>query len=371
MTRTIDPRYQFSFFRADESSYTRQVYFEALYAFDLREGLILAAARPVPQSGMHYALYQLLQDTSARSVIGHMLPEAAGTPGLPDHSEGSTDLVAKVEEVLPDTVTALPDDILQEYERRAETIVSESLATYGIESGLTQFDGSFDFASVPIRGPQPTGPLNFAAGTNDEDAAWVNLSFDVDQALKRWIRDSLNAESAQNALARYGDFEDDLYRKLYTNRKYLNFIRQVMNARGSYISPVVRDFLAFYAKSLNRKLNQHAEKENVDPDIVRMKLEGLFGTVKGRSHHFLNYHDLTILGRVPAGSLPKDEADPDMTETSYKVDPELAPDSLEIREIEGRLQRFIVRKTIHHTFNIHHNIQRVHYLDEGDPSGKL
>jgi hypothetical protein len=192
----------------------------------------------------------------------------------------------------------------------------------------------------------------------------VNLSFRVDAALKEQIRKSLETDAPEGALARSPDLEFDVYRRLYSDPEYLAFVKRVLDAKGSYISPVVRDFLSFYARCLNIKLNEYARDEQIDPDTLRKRLEGILGREKGTSYYFLDYYELTILGHVRKGKLSADQRDPDSTGHSFKVDPRTDLQAIVVSEIEDDWQRFLVRKFVEHTFNIHHNIKSVQFIDE-------
>ena len=127
MDQSIDPQYRFTFVRPDGSTYSRQVYHEALYAFTFRGDTILAAARVVPQSGLQYALYELLREGTGRSILRDVLPEAAGKPEALPSTDSRTDLLASVDELLPDIAPELPSSFLGQADRRMEAVISEAM----------------------------------------------------------------------------------------------------------------------------------------------------------------------------------------------------------------------------------------------------
>ena len=93
---------------------------------------------------------------------------------------------------------------------------------------------------------------------------------------------------------------------------------------------------------------------------------GVLGSDTGEGHFVLDYHDVTILGYVAEWRVRKDKSDPDSTVHSYKVDPRVDPGALVVAEVGGRARRFLIRKLVEHTFNQHHNIERIRYVDEED-----
>ena len=138
-------------------------------------------------------------------------------------------------------------------------------------------------------------------------------------------------------------------------------MRRLISAKGSYASPVVRDFLKFYVRCFNIKFADHLRQSD-DPDLARQRLESALGHEKIGSHHYLDYHDLTILGRVFQGDLKRDPDDPDQTSHRFRLHDSVTPQNLRLCEIRDPIQRFTIRKFVEHTFNTNHNIKNIHYI---------
>jgi hypothetical protein len=111
------------------------------------------------------------------------------------------------------------------------------------------------------------------------------------------------------------------------------------------------------------KFADHIRQSDDDPDILRKRVESTLGHEKGGRHHHLDYHELTILGRV-TGPLEPDPNDPDKTTYSFKLSPNTDALDLHLQEIHDPIQRFMIRKFVEHTFNAHHNIKTIQYIDE-------
>ena len=375
MQQTIDPRYTFFFVGSDvrsdpafppERRYSRQLYWDSLYAFSHKDETILGAARVVPYSDVQYALYLALKRRDRNPISQQLLPETSHKPllGAPKEDE-STDLVARITEVLPDRPSSIPQDVIAESEKRLEEAISSAMMSYGLETGLDQFSDPGGVQSMERRFEDPADALHILADVKGEDVAWLNLSFQVDAAIKRQLRENLEANVSEDTLALYSDFEDDLSRKLYSNPKYLEFVKRVMDVKGGYLSPVVRDFLSFYSRCLSEKLSKYAQQEHVDPDIMSKRLESLLGSEKEDLQYYVrDHHDLTILGCVDRGHVPEDQDDPDRTGHSFKVDPDIDLGGIVLREITGKLQRFLIKTFVRYTFNEHHNIKSIQYVDE-------
>lgn len=369
MQKIIEPQYTFSFIGSDGQIYSRQLYWESLYVFSYKNQHVLVAARCVPHSSMQYALYEAMKGKDQERVFQKLLPDLTQDSSYRALNEAkSTDLIESVIDLLPEPSSSISEDLFKVSQEELEETVSNALVGYGLPRGLDTFSNSGEVDAFGRRFSDPLGTLHILAGLEGKDAGIVNLSYHIDAVLKARIRESLEASVSDQVLVHHSDFEVDVYRRLYSNPKYLSFVKQVMNARGSYISPVVRDFLSFYAKCFNMKLNEYARKEHVDPEILKKRIEGMLGREKGISHFSLPYHELTILGYVHKGNLEVDQSDPDSSSGSFKVDPQVDVSNLLIQEIRGHTQRFLVKTVIQHTFNRNHNIKTVWYID--DPQEK-
>lgn len=363
--KEIDPRHTFFFVGEDDRRYSRELYWEDLYAFSVGERRILVAARVVPHSSSQYALYEMLKSGTRTPILEKMLPEASELSTRRALESGDLDDIAgSITDLVRDRSPSVPQDLLAKAEREFEETVSKALVSQGIDQGLDVFSDPSGFQSFAERYADPTDVLHAAAGSEGVDAALIDLSFRVDAAVKEQMRQNLEAHVSSEALTRHSDLEFNLYRRLYTNPRYLAFVKRIIDASGSYVSPVVRDFLSFYAKCLNAKLSEQAREEHTDTDILQKRLEGVLGRGKSPSHYALNYHDLTILGYVCDGEIPVDQRDPDSTGHSFKVDPDIDVGAVTIEEIEKSSNKLFVRKFVEYIFNSHHSIKSIRFIDD-------
>ena len=354
MNRPIDPQYQFTFTTEDGRRYTKSCYWEARYVFAYGTSRILAAARVVPFSNVHEALYTAFQSERGEQLTWHLLPEAIGK--APTGIQSRDAFVENIAALAPDRPSQLPEEILEKAEEELEETASRELIRSGIENGLSSFDDA-----APFPGQNELS----RPGDADAEARLIRLSFRVDEALKAKMRDFLQADASSQSLVRDADFEFDIARRLYSNPRYLGFVRRLLHTKDSYLSPVVRDFVSFYTRCLNMRLREVGRENHVAPDVLARRVEGILGREKGKSHHFLDYYEVTILGAVIKGELEPDARDPDYTgERHFKLSEEIDSEGVLLREIEDRIQRFLFRKFVGHIFNAHHNVKRVQFLDE-------
>jgi hypothetical protein len=258
--KEIDPRYTFFFVGEDGRRYSRELYWEDLYAFTVREKRILVATRVVPHSNSQYALYEMLKSGTRSPILEKMLPEASELSTRKALESGDLDdIVCSITDLVRDR--SVPKDLLAKAEKEFEETVSKALVSQGIEQGLDVFSDPGGVQSLAERYADPTDVLHAIAGSEAVDAALIDLSFQVDVAVKERMRENLEAHISSEALIRHSDLEFDVYRRLYTNPRYLAFVKRIIDAPGSNVSPVVRDFLSFYAKCLNARLSEHAREE--------------------------------------------------------------------------------------------------------------
>ena len=361
--KEIDPRYTFFFVGADDRRYSQELYWEDLYAFTVRERRILVATRVVPHSSSQYALYEMLKSGTQSPILEKMLPEASELSTRKALESGDLDDIAcSITDLVRNRSSSVPQDLLAKAEKEFEETVTKALVSQGIEQGLDVFSDPGGVQSLAERFADPTDVLHAIAGSGAVDAALIDLSFQVDAAVKERMRENLEAHISSEALIRHSDLEFDVYRRLYSNPRYLTFVKRIIDAPGSYVSPVVRDFLSFYAKCLNAKLSEHAREEQIDTEILQKRLEGVLGRVKNPSHYARNYHDLTILGYICDGEVALDENDPDSTDHSFKVDPDIDVGAITIEEIESTSNRLFARKFVEYVFNSHHTIKSIRFV---------
>ncbi len=368
MKRIVDPKYSFTFSSATGRPYHRKCYWENLYVFTYSAERVLVATRVVPFSSLHEALYAAFKGQRGNTLTQHLLPEALQRPHLSVfNNESPVQIFAdNISALVPEQTPQLPEELIAKTEARIEEATSQIMIEQGIAGGLGSFASG---ETSPFLARGEPGDLTQTLGWDrDEDAALIQMSVQIDAAIKAQVRRTLQAayrsssNMTESALIRHGDF--DIAARLYTNPRYLGFVRRLINAKGSYASPIVRDFLKFYARCFNIKFSEHIRQSHDDPDILRQRLESSLGHEKSGPHYHLDYHDLTILGRVVEGDLTPDPQDPDHTPHSFKLHRAVTPQALRLSEIRDPVQRFMIRKFVEHTFNIRHNVKNIQYIDE-------
>ncbi len=288
MTRILDDKYTFAFRPAEGGSYQRQCYWEVLHAFfPHTQPAVLAAISTVPHSSIHQALYEHLKGESARSIPRELFGSTPSARLLVARDDN--DLIQRVQEILPSQDISL--DILDEIEQRLEEATGQALADFGIENGLRQLGQPGGAEEIERRFADPIDVFHTLADVSGEDVGWVALSYHVDAAVTKQIRETLESSSAKHALTLHGSIEESIYHRLYSNPDYLAFVKRVLDAKGGYVSPVVRNFLSFYLRCLKQKIRDHARNSDADASVLLKKLEisqddhPMAGGPSQRSHH--------------------------------------------------------------------------------------
>jgi hypothetical protein len=359
MNHALEPDQQFTFVTPSQRTYALACYWDQLYAFTYGQERILVAERVVPHTNLYESLYHAFKGHQGDTLSHRLLPETMQTPLLNVAKEGQTlqPFIESVTALIPLKDQTLPEELLKKTETMLEETATQTLIERGIAGGLGSFDTN-DTTSFLSDNAAPNDVLSAISHTDREDVLLINLSVQVDAALKKQMRNIMK----DDAIQLYGDPEFNLSARLYNNPRYLAFVRRVLKAKGSFVSPVVRDFLSFYSRCLNIKLNAHARETHTEIDTLKKRLESTLGHEKGVSHHAFDYHELTILGYVLQGNLLPDPQDPDQTSYSFKLDPNQDLQTIHLREITEN--RFLIQKFVHHTFNTHHNVRNVNYIDE-------
>lgn len=365
MDHALDPENQIVFITQTGDTYIRSCYWENLYTFAYGQKHILVADRTVPHTNLYEALYDAFRGHQGETLSHRLLPEILQKPLLNVAQQGQTvqPFVESVSALIPTQNQTLPEELLKKTESQLEEVASQALVERGIVGGLGSFSSN-DATPFLSDTPSSNNPLYAAHGVEQEDKQLVALSVQVDAAIKTQMRNIMK----DDALVLYGDPEFDLSARLYTNPRYLVYVHRLLKAKGSYASPIIRDFLSFYSKCLNIKLNTHAQETHTDHDTLKKRLESTLGHEKGTGHHAFDYHELTILGFIIQGSPNPAPEDPDQTDYSFKLDPHTDLQTIRLQEIKD--QRFLIRKFVHHTYNTHHNVRNVNYIDEADTPSK-
>jgi len=363
MERAIDPKYRFNFSNLNGRQYHRKCFWENRYVFFYNNDRVLVATRVVPCGNMQEALYTAFRGQRGDTLTQHLLPEAFRQAQLNVFNNESQmqRFADNISALVPGQASNLPDSIIEETEAQIEEIASRIMIGQGFERGLGSF--ASDETTPFLARDKPTDPMQYLVSEDEEDKALVQISYRIDATIKARLRDILQSNN-EDALVKHGDIEFDIATRLYTNPNYLGFVRRLIDARGSYLSPVVRDFLGFYSHCFNLKFKEHIRHSNDDPGILRKRVESILGREKTGIYHHLDYHDLTILGRIEEGNLKPDTDDPDQTVHGYKLCDSIASQALLLSEIKDPVPRFMIRKFIEHAFNAHHNIKTTQYIDE-------
>jgi len=144
MNRAIDPQYRFIFVDVNGRHYNRQCYWETLYAFAYSGRHIVVAARVVPFSSSHEALYAAFKGERRDTLTQHLLPKVLHEPllGVSQNDNALQTFVDNVAALVPKQDAKLPEDLLQKTEAELEEAVSQAMIGQGIEGGLSSFASS-------------------------------------------------------------------------------------------------------------------------------------------------------------------------------------------------------------------------------------
>jgi hypothetical protein len=298
MNRPLEPERQFSFISPTGRTYTRSCYWDGLYVFTYRRERILVADRVVPHTNLHEALYDAFRGHQGDTLSHRLLPEALEKPllGLAREGQPTQPFVESIVALIPTHHQSLDEEYLKKTETQLEEIASKTLMERGITGGLGSFAAN-DANSFLSDHSSSDEFLGAASGDDREDDLLLSLSVQVDAAIKEHTRHVIK----DDVPVRHGAINFDLSARLYTKPRYLAYIRRLLKARGSYASPIVRDFLAFYSRCLNIKLNDYARETQTEPGTLKKRLESTLGREKSGSHHAFDYHRLIILGFVVKG----------------------------------------------------------------------
>ena len=255
MERIVDPKYRFAFSSKTGQPYYRKCYWENLYVFTYGTDRVLVATRVVPFTSLHEALYTAFKGQRGNTLTQHLLPEVMQQPYLNVfNNKSQVQIFAdNISALVPEQNAELPEELTKKIEARIEETASRIMIGQGIEGGLGSF--ASDETTPFLARDEPEDPSRSIVREDDEDVALIQMSVQIDAAIKTQMRES-------TALTR-DSF--DIAARLYTNPRYLGFVRRLINAKGSYTSPVVRDFLKFYARCFNIKISEHLRQSKDDP----------------------------------------------------------------------------------------------------------
>jgi hypothetical protein len=369
MNREIDTRYLFHFLRPDGRRHTHQAYWEDLYLFTPGRRPLLGGVRVVPHHDLAFALYLALRDKGGNTPIHReLLPQLAADP------EKTGGLVASVADLIPrdDTSTSLPAEVLRKGEELLEGAVDQLMADYAVETIAESGSLPNDVEAVGASLRKTAGRLSAdTAGLGGlvylsaEDVGLIHLSHLANRAIQEQLDRAgreLHSRQGEHALALREDLEFEMAKKLYTDPRYLEFVHQVMNARGGFISPLVRHFITFYCRCLREQIDALSQRDGAPPPFWEERLEAAVGRAEASAGQFLPYREVTLLGYLHAGDPRPDPEDPDPTRTSFKIDPGTRVEDLLLEEIDSAINRALAKRTAR--ASLRYNIERVRFADE-------
>ena len=359
MQREVDPRYIFRFVAADGRDYQRQVYWEKLYAFFPGHERVLAAARVTPHQNMHHALFQVLR-SKGKQVHRELIPQTSQ-----GHDEAG--FIGSVTEMIHYRSSSPPAKVVAE----AKEVLGETMEQVMVAHGIRELMGyvSEPTGTQPVEDAfsTPAAGLDLLADITAEDAGWFNLSCRVHALVREQVlrmKDRSEGHPNANAVVRRSDLEDDLYRNLYSNPKYLELVKRTMDVKGAYASPLVSHFVSFYARYLNRSIREYVQEEQVDAGFLKERVEGILGKEAASAQHVLPVYNMTILGNVHEGHLRPNERDPEKTDRSFQVDPDIAHETIVLKEIEDKMSRVLTKGFVWYVFGKNHRIKHIAYMGD-------
>jgi len=357
--KEVDPRYIFRFVAADGRNYQRQVYWENLYAFFPGRERVLAAARMTPHQNMHHALFQVLR-SKGKQVRRQLIPQTS-------RGRDEADFISSVTEMIHYRSSSPPAKVVAD----AKAVLGETMEQVMVVHGIRELMGyvSEPTETQPVEDAfsAPAAGLDLLANITAEDAGWFNLSCRVHALVREQVLQMKNHAEGRpeiNAVVRRSDLEDDLYRSLYSNPKYLELVKRTMDVKGAYASPLVSHFVSFYARYLNRSIREYVQEEQADAGFLKERVEGILGKEAASSQHVLPVYNITILGNVLEGHLRRNKKDPEKTDRSFQVDPDIVQEKIVLKEVEDKMSRVLTKGFVWYVFGKNHRIKHIAYVGD-------
>ena len=409
--RGRDGRYTFRIRSSSGGMYARRLYWQKLHVFLLRRRRILTAARMAPHCDMLFAMYLVLKRKGTaihHDVLPQLPAPAVGQESFsrlgrrvscpcchperlaarrgelcegsrpaepterrqvgPSVDQESISIARIMEEIAPYRDRALPSELLDQAGLALQQAVAQTLNDYAAPVvNLSVIEQVAPLGRPLGRPPRPVGGgLGMLGALTDDDVARVSLSFEVDRAIgdrmDEIARAGVAALPAARAMVVQNDLRSGLRERLYGDPQYLRFVQWVMAADGSFVSPVVRDFMRFYYQRIADRARDLSRRGEFDPEFWQERLLAVIGEGEAEVSRTRPYWDITVLGRVAGGEVPILQFNPDDSGRSYQVDPNFDPAGILLTEVEGRLQRTKVSLRIRLAFD--GNIERIRFADE-------
>jgi hypothetical protein len=132
---------------------------------------------------------------------------------------------------------------------------------------------------------------------------------------------------------------DRIFMQLYSNPQLLKVIEQIIRAAGGYVSALVSSYMAFlYDVLKERGLTELGIKKEGD-DFWELKLDSIIGDLEAKAQKTLPFYEVTVLGKVIEGSLPRNKKDPEKSDWCYQVDPGIDLGKVLLQPISGKLEK--------------------------------
>jgi hypothetical protein len=155
---------------------------------------------------------------------------------------------------------------------------------------------------------------------------------------------------------------EDTWQRLCGDGKLVQLVKAQIDARGGFVSPLVKSFLRFCYGWVVKKARELSEKGRFDREFAHERLQNVIGRAEADHLRVLPYHEIVMLGRVVRGELSPNPDDPERTAGSFQVDPATDLSRIVLREVRGRLQRTRLNAAARASFR--ENIKRIRYVDE-------
>lgn len=327
--RAPDPKYLFHFLNADGSLTTWNIYWDELYAARWRNRLCLAAARLVPHSDFLFAFY--LAQKHASAPIHH-----AALPELP-RSPGGDDIVKGPVELIPfDPSPLVPREITQQASLALQETVNLTVAQQVpwlmpyLPSSAPSISPATTMAMSPFGVPAQATQAFSSSGGAGMDALVqldprVMVSYGIDAAIKERmtaiVEEQTVGSDSSTALALRTGLKDELRKRLYSDPQYLTLLKWVMEAEGSFASPMVTDFLTYYFERIKERVETLSINGEFDPTFWEERLQSAIARAEATAQGAKPYRLLTLLGFVKAGEVSEEERLPHCRERVFPVDP--------------------------------------------------
>lgn len=313
---------------------------------------LAVAARVVPNNGPLFATYLALRHRQQAPLHQELLADVGG------QTRTGTDLLDSLVEIMPYRSRDLPVEVQKSVDDMLDEVLEQALVQAdAFGRGDPTAPGREDRFAVA------TGGLGGLADLTAEDVGWVYLSNMAYRALvQRADALTVRQDASRYLPALQADIECEISRRLYGDRRFLDFIRQALKARGSFVSPMVRHFTAFYVRCIKEKIQEQATERGVDARFWEERLASLIGRAEARATNTLPKQELVVLGQVVQGELPMDPEDPDLMPRAFRVDAASPRHGLLLSQVQAGMARIPLKAFV--KWHFRHLVKRVCFVDD-------